>query len=84
MASLNIPRLTPTPEKPVTAPAAIRLVGGRAVLCRRAAAKFTQPATRPLIMGICTGSAEDSLRVRLLSMPQHRQAASMKIPPVSR
>ena len=81
---MNIPRLTPTPEKPVTAPAATRLAGGRAVPSHRAVAKFTQPATRPLIMAICTGSAEDSLRVRLLSMPQNRQAASMKMPPVSR
>ena len=84
MASLNIPMLTPTPEKPVTAAAAIRLVGGRAVLWHRTAAKFTQPTTRPLIMAICTGSADDSLRVRLLSMPRHRQAASMKISLVSR
>lgn len=34
------------------------------------------PAARPLIIAIWSGSAEDSLRVRLLSIPQATQAAT--------
>ena len=43
--------------------------------------QLTTPAARPLAMAICTGSADDSLRVRLVSTPQHRQAATMKAAP---
>jgi short chain dehydrogenase len=38
----------------------------------------------PLSMAICTGSAEESLRVRLLSMPQDIQAAAISTAPQSR
>ena len=66
---------------------------GRRAACRRragvrpaasASTRLTAPATRPLIMAICTGSAADSLRVRLLSMPQARQAPAMSKAPQSR
>src|SRR5438270_650873 len=39
-----------------------------------ARARFTAPATNPLIMAIWTGSADESWRVRLLSMHQVKHA----------
>ena len=39
--------------------------------------EFTTPATSPLIAAICTGSPADTFRVKLLSMPQARQAPAM-------
>src|SRR5215467_12311671 len=43
----------------------------------RAMATFTVPATEPLSIAICTGSAWEILRVRLLSMAQARHAPAM-------
>src|SRR5262252_1352640 len=40
-------------------------------------ATFTVPATEPLSIAICTGSAWEILRVRLLSMAQARHAPAM-------
>jgi hypothetical protein len=51
--------------------------------CTRARTRFTGPATRPLSIAICTGSAAESLRVRLLSMPQDRHAPAMRRAPSS-
>jgi hypothetical protein len=42
---------------------------------------FVAPAARPLIVAICTGSAADSFRVKLLSMPQHKHAAAISAAP---
>ena len=49
----------------------------RRALESKARARLTAPATRPLTSAICTGSAAESLRVRLLSMPQARQAPAI-------
>ena len=42
---------------------------------------FTKPATRPFHMAICEGSLPEILRVRLLSIPQQRQAAVINSAP---
>ena len=42
---------------------------------------FTGPATAPLMAAVWTGSPADTFRVRLLSIPQQRQAAIMAIGP---
>src|SRR5690348_6451616 len=44
---------------------------------------LTVPAAMPLIIAVSTGSADDNFRVRLLSMPQARQAAAISAAPVS-
>ena len=82
--SMNMTRLTPTPRKPTNAPAPIKPALGSDAPSDRARTRLVEPATRPLIMAISTGSADESLRVRLLSMPQLRQAAAMNRLPVSR
>ncbi len=43
---------------------------------------FTTPATSPLIQAICTGSLADTLRVRLLSIPQQRHAPATSNEPI--
>ncbi len=60
-------------------PAVTREVSfGRSAPILTAIARLTVPATIPLMAAICTGSATDSLRVRLLSIAQHRQAPLIK------
>src|SRR5215208_1813307 len=44
---------------------------------RKPSKRLIGPATSPFTAAISTGSAPDILRVRLLSMPQHRQAAAI-------
>ena len=44
---------------------------------------LTTPAENPFAIAICIGSEEESLRVRLLSMPHARQAPAMKAAPAS-
>lgn len=83
-ASINITRLIPTPRKPVIAPAATIVALGNPAPSPNAIARLVDPASKPLSMAICTGSAEESFRVRLLSMPQHKHAAAMKRAPISR
>ena len=39
---------------------------------------LTIPAVRPLHIAICDGSLPEILRVRLLSIPQQRQAAAIR------
>ena len=56
---------------------------GMAAPLSTASPAFTVPAARPLIIAVSTGSAEDNFRVRLLSMPQARQAAAISTAPVS-
>jgi len=43
--------------------------------------RLTVPATKPLIIAICSGSAALSLRVRLLSMPHVMQARTISTLP---
>src|SRR3982750_3217393 len=50
---------------------------GKVLPCANERIRFTLPATRPLMRAICTGSAADSLRVKLLSMPQARHAPAI-------
>ena len=50
---------------------------------RRPGARLTEPATSPFSMASWTGSAEDSLRVRSSSIPQHRQAPAISSAPRS-
>ena len=45
--------------------------------------RFALPAARPLISAMTTGSADESFRVRLLSMPHARHAAAISKPPPS-
>ena len=42
---------------------------------------LTTPATSPFHIAICEGSLPETFRVRLLSMPQQRQAAAIRIAP---
>lgn len=41
------------------------------------------PATRPLTVAMIMGSADDNFRVRLLSIPQHMQAPTIRAAPMS-
>lgn len=50
--------------------------GVRSGTNNRASSKLAVPATNPLMDAIQVGSANDTLRVRLLSNPQARQAPS--------
>ena len=56
------------------------MAGGLASV-RRARTVFTVPATRPFHMAICDGSLPEILRVKLLSIPQQRQAAVISSAP---
>jgi len=47
----------------------------------RPSARLTGPAIRPLISTICSGSASDTLRVRLLSKPQAMHAPTIAMGP---
>ena len=47
----------------------------------RASPVLTIPAVSPFHIAICDGSLPEILRVRLLSMPQQRQAAAMRSAP---
>ena len=74
----------PTPKNPTTNAAPSRRMTASA---RREAAPelgSRRRPTRPLISAMTTGSADESLRVRLLSMPHARQAAAISKPPSSR
>ncbi len=68
------------PTKPTAAPAMIGPGPGSAAPSHKASTRFVVPATSPLIIATCTGSAAESLRVRLLSMPQQRHAAGDQQP----
>src|SRR3546814_7792545 len=46
-----------------------------------ASSRLALPATMPLTAAIWTGSTEESLRVRLLSIPQHRHAPAIASAP---
>ena len=48
----------------------------------RASPVLTIPAVRPFHIAICEGSLPEILRVRLLSIPQQRQAAAMSSAPL--
>ena len=76
-------RLTPIPKKPTIAMAPVMLAAGKAAPLSMASPVFTVPAARPLIVAVSTGSAEDSFRVRLLSIPQARQAEAINSAPMS-
>src|SRR4051794_17215303 len=72
---MNRTRLTPYPANPsASVPAKYGNVGNCAP-SPTASAVFVVPATRPLIAASTCESAAEILRVRLLSTPQHRQAA---------
>jgi hypothetical protein len=74
-------RLTPYPKKPIAAiPVRTAGLGNVAVLIS-ASPRFAAPATNPLIIAICRGSAEESLRVRLLSTPHAKQAPAIASAP---
>ena len=74
-------RLTPTPRNPTTAASADTPADGNATPRKRASAAFTVPATNPFIMAIKSGSEEESLRVRLLSIPHARHAPATRTAP---
>src|SRR5215472_11270810 len=57
------------------------LVVGNVAPFAEARLRLTIPATNPLSIVSCTGLAEESLRVRLLSMPQQRQATAIRSAP---
>ncbi len=71
------------PRKPISAAAPIVAFAGTTTPRSRAMHRFVLPAANPFIIAMRTGSAADSLRVRLLSMPQARQAIAINIPPIS-
>src|SRR4051794_40926560 len=75
---MNSTRLTPyatnpSPSAPATAPPDAGSVAPRAA----ASTRLTGPATAPLTAAIHVGSVSATLRVRLLSRPQHRHAPRM-------
>jgi hypothetical protein len=76
-ASTNRTKLTPTPRKPTRAAAPTVPEDGNAEPLSNARLTLTLPATSPLIIVVTTGSADDSLRVRVLSIPQAIQAAAI-------
>ena len=59
----------------------VTLMGGSFAPTARASPVLTIPAVRPLHIAICDGSLPEILRVRLLSIPQHRQAAAIRSAP---
>jgi hypothetical protein len=77
----NKTKLTPYPRKPMRAAPATLAAGGRIAPASNAKLMFTVPATNPLTNAIWAGSAALSLRVRLLSIPQARQAPAIATAP---
>ncbi len=65
----------------MAATARIMLIAGNFAPVASARPVFTAPAVRPFHMAICDGSLPEILRVRLLSIPQQRQAAVMRSAP---
>ncbi len=69
------------PRNPTTAAPPDTSTGGKAAPRIKASATFTVPATKPFVMAIRTGSADESLRVRLLSIPHARHAPAKRSAP---
>ena len=62
--------------------ASATLAWGNLAPMAKARPLLTKPAVRPFHIAICDGSLPEILRVRLLSIPQQRQAAAMRsVPP---
>src|ERR1700716_84783 len=74
-ARTNKTRLSPYPTKPTAAASAIAPRRGIAYPRPHARERLTAPAATPFSPAINIGSLPDTLRVRLLSIAQQRQAA---------
>src|SRR5579885_3351930 len=76
-ARTNSTRLTPYPKKPISKAEFIFDQAGKVSPAANAKLTFTIPDISPLDPAINTESVEEILRVKLLSIAQHKQAAAI-------
>ena len=77
IAMMNSARLTPYPKKPTIPEMMMAEMLGMAAPIERPRTRLNGPAISPFSSTICSGSASETLRVRLLSRPHARHAPTI-------